>query len=66
MVETNVGLPDNFKCYSLEQGLLKASEVVCGERGKLLSSQSLSFTAYSLNELFNGSTKQFYDFLLKD
>ena len=66
MVETNVGLPDNFKCYSIEQGLLKASEVVCGERGKLLSSQSLSFTAYSQNELFNGRTKQFYDFLLKD
>ena len=63
MVETNVGLPDSFKCYSLEQGLLKANETECGSRGELLSKQSLAFTAYSQNQLFKGKTKQFYNFL---
>ena len=63
MVETNVGLPDNFKCYSLDQGLLQADEVECGSRGELLSKQSLAFTAYSQNQLFKGKTRLFYDFL---
>ena len=63
MVETNVGLPDNLKCYSLQQGLLKANETECGSRGKLLSKQSLAFTAYSQSKLFNGKIMQFYDFL---
>lgn len=64
MVETNIGLPDKFKCYSLNGGLLKANEVECGEEGEMLSRQSLAFTAYSQNKLFEGRTKQFYDFLL--
>lgn len=63
MVETNVGLPDSFKCYSLDQGLLKAGEMECGERGELLSKQSLAFTAYSQDKLFKGKTRQFYNFL---
>lgn len=62
MVETNVGLPDKFKCYSLQQGLLKLQAEECGERGSLLSKQSLAFTAYSQDRLFKGKTRQFYDF----
>ena len=63
MVETNVGLPDNFKCYSLQQGLLKAEKTECGSRGALISKQSLAFTAYSQAQLFKGKTKKFYHFL---
>ena len=63
MVEINVGLPDHFKCYSLQQGLLKLQAKECGERGSLLSKQSLAFTAYSQDRLFKGKTRQFYDFL---
>lgn len=63
MVETNVGQPDGFKCYSLQEGFTKLNEMTCGERGESLSRQSLAFTAYSQNRLFSGKTKQFYDFL---
>jgi len=63
MVETNVGLSDSLKCYSMQHGLLKAEEMECGERGELLSQRSLAFTAYSQDRLFKGRTKQFYDFL---
>ena len=63
MVETNVGLPDSFKCYSITDGLLKAEKMECGERGERLSKQSLAFTAYSQDNLFKGKTKKFYDFL---
>ena len=33
---------------------------------KLVSAQSLAFTAYSQSKLFEGKTKLFYDFLRKD
>ncbi|MCW8831479.1 MAG: LTA synthase family protein [Gammaproteobacteria bacterium] len=63
MVETNVGLPDSFKCYSIKHGLLKAQSMECGDRGEHISKQSLAFTAYSQDRLFKGRTKQFYEFL---
>ena len=65
MVETNVGFPDSFKCYSIQKGLLQAEVVNCDEHGETLSRQSLAFTAYSQDRLFKGKTKQFYDFLVE-
>lgn len=63
MVETNVGQPGIFKCFSLEKGFTQLETAACGERGELLSRHSLVFTAYSQNKLFKGETQQFYEFL---
>lgn len=65
LVETNAGMADSFQCYSLERGLLQAQPAECGERGEMISKQSLAFTAYSQDRLFKGKTRQFYDFLIQ-
>ena len=65
LVETSVNKPSDMKCYSLENGLVDAIPVQCDEGHRNRSEQSLVFTAYSQDLLFEGRTKDFYDFFSK-
>jgi phosphoglycerol transferase MdoB-like AlkP superfamily enzyme len=65
LVETSVNKPSDMKCYSLEKGLVDAIPVQCDEGHRNRSEQSLVFTAYSQDLLFEGKTKDFYDFFSK-
>lgn len=65
LVETSVNKPLEMKCYSMENGLVNAYPVTCDEDHKYKSMQSLVFTSYSQDLLFEGKTKRFYDFFSK-
>ena len=62
LVETSVTNASEMKCYSIENGLLNASSVVCNEKHINNSINSLGFTSYSQALLFAGKTKSFYQF----
>jgi len=59
MVDTSVINPDEMKCYSIEQGLLRAGTVSCDESYKKQSINALVFTSYSQHLLFSGETRKF-------
>ena len=65
LVETSVNKPSDMKCYSLLNGLVDAIPVQCDEGHMNRSEQSLVFTAYSQDLLFEGGTKDFHDFYSK-
>ena len=65
LVETSVSNSSEIKCYSIENGLLKADLVECDEIYKTNSIESLVFTSYSQDLLFTGKTKLFNEFLDK-
>ncbi|GMR00926.1 MAG: alkaline phosphatase family protein [Gammaproteobacteria bacterium] len=66
LVETSVTDPFMLRCYSIEKGLLDAETVECDATHKQQSLQSLVFTRYSQDLLFNGETEMFYRFLEKE
>ncbi len=66
LVETSVENPEVTKCYTLEKGLLNATQVDCSEKHKSESLKSLVFTSYSQDLLFKGKTEKYYGFLEKN
>lgn len=63
VTETSVTDPAAVKCYAIEGSLEKLRTVACGDEAKQRSRQSLAFTRYSQDLLFDGETEQFYRFL---